>query len=90
MSGVPGADSLGAMKQILARGPKLDASDLERQIVARDREFANPSTKDVQVMVVHNARRSRMDKLVRVAKPHRILDPAHGPPIAGRLNILSR
>jgi len=27
---------------------------------------------------------------VRTAKPHRILDPAHGPLIAVRLNILTR
>jgi predicted oxidoreductase len=30
------------------------------------------------------------DKLIRVAPPHRILDPAHGPLIAVRLNILTR
>jgi predicted oxidoreductase len=32
---------------------------LERQIVARDRELANPFTKDLQVMAIHNARRHR-------------------------------
>ncbi|MFO6452307.1 MULTISPECIES: FAD-binding dehydrogenase [unclassified Aeromicrobium] len=74
----------------IARGPKLDPTLFERQIVARDREFDNPFTKDVQVMAIHNARRSRMDKIVRVAKPHRILDPTKGPLIAVRLNILSR
>ncbi|HYJ28268.1 MAG TPA: FAD-binding protein, partial [Nocardioides sp.] len=47
-------------------------------------------TKDIQVMAIHNARRSRTDKLIRVAKPHKVLDPAHGPLIAVRLNILSR
>ncbi len=30
------------------------------------------------------------DKVGRVVKPHRILDPAHGPLIAVRLNILTR
>ncbi|WP_375000262.1 FAD-binding dehydrogenase [Aeromicrobium sp. CTD01-1L150] len=74
----------------IARGPQLDADDLERQIAARDRELANPFTKDVQVMVMHNARKSIVDKVVRVAKPHRILDAAHGPLVAVRLNILSR
>lgn len=74
----------------IARGPHLDADDLERQIVARDRELANDFTKDIQVMVIHNARRSTTDRLARVAKPHRILDPEHGPLIAVRLNILSR
>lgn len=74
----------------IARGPQLDAAEIERQIVARDRELANDFTKDVQVMVIHNARRSTSDRLARVAKPHRILDPAHGPLIAVRLNVLSR
>ncbi len=74
----------------LARGPKLDPADLRTQIEARDREMDNSFTKDIQVMAIHNARRSRTDKLIRVAKPHQVLDPAHGPLIAVRLNILSR
>jgi predicted oxidoreductase len=74
----------------IARGPRLDPGDLERQIVARDRELDNAFSKDVQVMAIRNARRSLVDKLIRVAKPHRILDPAHGPLVAVRLNILSR
>lgn len=74
----------------IARGPQLDLDDLERQITARDRELDNDFSKDVQVMAIHNARRSMVDKLIRVAKPHRILDPAHGPLVAVRLNILSR
>ena len=74
----------------IARGPKLEFDDIERQIVARDRELDNPFCKDLQLMVVRNARKSRTDRLIRVAKPHRILDPAHGPLIAVRLNILSR
>ncbi|MEO5663596.1 MAG: FAD-binding dehydrogenase, partial [Nocardioides sp.] len=74
----------------LARGAQLDPSEIERQIVARDRELDNDFSKDVQLMAIANARRSRTDKLIRVAKPHRILDPEHGPLIAVRLNILSR
>ncbi|HWJ81126.1 MAG TPA: FAD-binding dehydrogenase [Nocardioides sp.] len=74
----------------IARGPQLDAAEIERQVVARDRELANPFGKDVQLMTIANARRSRTDRLIRVAKPHRILDPAHGPLVAVRLNILSR
>ncbi|GAA3811889.1 FAD-binding dehydrogenase [Nocardioides panacisoli] len=74
----------------IARGPQLDPADIERQVLARDRELANAFSKDVQLMTIANARRSRTDRLIRVAKPHRILDPAHGPLIAVRLNILSR
>jgi predicted oxidoreductase len=87
------ADSLAGLvagMNGLARGPQLDAAAIERQVVARDREVDNPFSKDIQVMAIHNARRSRTDKLIRVAKPHKILDPAHGPLIAVRLNILSR
>ncbi|MEU4414798.1 FAD-binding dehydrogenase [Nocardia salmonicida] len=74
----------------IARGPQLDVADIEAQIVARDRELDNPFGKDIQLMAIHNARRSRGDRITRVATPHRILDPAHGPLIAVRLNILTR
>ena len=83
------ADLVDGMNH-LARGPKLDLGEIERQIVARDRGLDNSFSKDVQLMAIANARRSRTDKLIRVAKPHRILDPEHGPLIAVRLNILSR
>ena len=70
--------------------PLIDLADLERQIVARDREIDNPYTKDLQVMAIRNARRYRGDRLARTAAPHRILDPKAGPLIAVRLNILTR
>ncbi|HVV42826.1 MAG TPA: FAD-binding dehydrogenase [Nitrobacter sp.] len=60
------------------------------QIEARDREIANAYAKDTQVINIHNARRYIGDRLIRTAKPHRILDPAHGPLIAVKLNILTR
>jgi len=44
----------------------------------------------MQLMAITNARQFLGDKLVRVAKPHRLLDPEHGPLIAVRLNILTR
>ncbi|HEV2638846.1 MAG TPA: FAD-binding dehydrogenase [Actinocrinis sp.] len=74
----------------IARGPQLDYARIEEQIVARDREVANRFSKDLQLMAVANARRFLGDRLARVAKPHRILDPTHGPLIAVRLNILTR
>ncbi|MBW0120971.1 FAD-binding dehydrogenase [Pseudonocardia oceani] len=70
--------------------PLLDLADLERQIVARDREMDNPFTKDLQVMAIHNSRRSLTERLARTAAPHKILDPKAGPLIAVRLNILTR
>ena len=74
----------------LTASPLIDLADLERQIVARDREIDNPFTKDLQVMAIHNARRSRGERLARTAAPHKILDPKAGPLIAVRLNILTR
>ncbi len=68
----------------------LDVAQIRREIEARDLQFDNPYTKDSQVMAIHNARRYRGDRLTRVAKPHRILDPANGPLIAVRLHILTR
>jgi uncharacterized protein len=70
--------------------PLIDLADLERQIVARDREIDNPFTKDLQVMAIRNARRFRGDRLFRTAAPHKILDPKAGPLVAVRLSILTR
>ncbi len=83
-------DSLVAGMNALTVDPLLDASGVRREIEARDREIANPFTKDGQVMGIRNARRYIGDRLVRTAKPHALLDPAHGPLIAVRLNILTR
>ncbi|MFJ6580001.1 FAD-binding dehydrogenase [Streptomyces sp. NPDC091368] len=70
--------------------PLIDETALRREITARDREIANPFTKDLQVTAIRGARRYLGDKLIRTAAPHRILDPAAGPLIAVRLNILTR
>ncbi len=74
----------------IARGPKLDLQQIELLISARDAEVDNKFSKDAQLMAITNARQYLGDKLTRVAKPHRLLDPHHGPLIAVRLNILTR
>ncbi len=63
---------------------------LRTQIEARDSQVNNAFTKDAQLMAIHAARNYRGDRLIRVAKPHRILDRANGPLIAVRLNVLTR
>ncbi|MEM7545011.1 MAG: FAD-binding dehydrogenase [Pseudomonadota bacterium] len=68
----------------------IDEDHLRRQIEARDRQMDNPFTKDAQVMALLAARNYRGDRLIRTAKPHKILDRANGPLIAVRLNILTR
>ena len=70
--------------------PLLDAADLAREIVARDREVANAFSKDAQLTAVRGARRYRGDRLIRTAAPHRLLDPAKGPLIAIQLRVLTR
>lgn len=68
----------------------LDFMYIKEQILARDRELENPFTKDAQINAIHGARKYKGDKLIRVAKPHKLLDPSCGPLIAVRLNILTR
>ena len=83
------ADLVGAMNK-LAGDNLLKLEYLKAQIEARDREIENPYVKDTQVMNIHNARKYIGDRLIRTAKPHRILDSRHGPLIAVKLNILTR
>lgn len=65
-------------------------ADIERQVLARDREMTNKFTKDMQITALRGARNYIGDKLVRVAAPHQLLDPKSGPLIAVRLHIVSR
>jgi len=88
-----GASEVGtlAMKMNALTGERLiDAAELERVIHARDREIDNAFSKDAQIVAIRGARNYLGDKLIRVAKPHRILDPANGPLIAVRLWTLTR
>ncbi|HEX6606729.1 MAG TPA: FAD-binding dehydrogenase [Chloroflexia bacterium] len=87
------ADTLGALVRgmnALTPDPLLDPAAVERQVLARDREITNPFTKDSQIAHIRGARRYLGDRLIRTAKPHRLLDPAAGPLIAVRLHILTR
>ncbi|MGM9956334.1 MAG: FAD-binding dehydrogenase, partial [Peribacillus sp.] len=68
----------------------LSAEEIERQILARDREMDNTFTKDLQITAMRGARNYIGDRFVRVASPHKILDPKKGPLIAVRLHIVSR
>jgi len=83
------ADLVAAMNG-LTDAPLLDAARVEAQIVARDRQIENPFAKDAQVTAIRGARNYLGDRLIRTAKPHRILDPAHGPLIGVKLHVLTR
>jgi predicted oxidoreductase len=87
------ADTLGDLVRgmnALTPDPLIDPAAVERQVLARDREIANPFTKDSQIAHIRGARHYLGDRLIRTAKPHRLLDPAAGPLIAVRLRILTR
>lgn len=63
---------------------------LRSQVEARDREIENSFSKDAQVTAIRGARHYLGDRLMRTAKPHRLLDTNAGPLIAVRLHILTR
>jgi predicted oxidoreductase len=69
---------------------RLQVAHLRRQIEARDRETSNAYSKDAQVTAIRGARNYLGDRLMRTARPHRLLDPKAGPLIAVRLHILTR
>jgi predicted oxidoreductase len=81
---------LAAKMNALSGTDRIDADALERTIVARDRQVETGLGKDSQVVATAMARRYVVDKLIRVAKPHRLLDPEHGPLLAVRLSVLTR
>lgn len=71
-------------------GPLLDFNIIKEGVETRDSQVNNAYCKDAQVMLIHNARAYLPDRLSRVVTPHRILDPAHKPLIAVRMNLLTR
>ena len=78
------------MNRVTGGSPALEYEQVEREIVARDREVDHPFTKDLQLTAIHGARRYLSDRLTRVAPVHKLLDPDAGPLIAVRLSILTR
>jgi len=70
--------------------PLLDAAKLEHEIATRDQAIVSTATEDAQIQAIRTARGYLGDRLIRVAQPHRLLDPAAGPLIAVRLHILTR
>ncbi|HYH78246.1 MAG TPA: FAD-binding dehydrogenase [Longimicrobium sp.] len=83
------ADLVRRMNEISPE-PLLDLAQVEREVLARDLQLDNEFGKDAQITAIRGARRYLGDKLIRVARPHRLLDPKAGPLIAVRLSILTR
>jgi predicted oxidoreductase len=83
-------DELLVGMQRLSPDVAIDAARVRREVEGRDRELDNDFSKDAQVTAIRQARHYRGDKLIRVARPHKLLDPAAGPLIAVKLHILTR
>lgn len=81
---------LVAGMQSLTPDTPIDTARIIAEVEARDREIENPFTKDLQITALRGARNYRGDKLIRVAAPHRLLDPKAGPLIAVKLHVLTR
>ena len=83
-------DALVAGMNALTPTPLLDARKIRREVEIRDAQIDNPVAKDLQIQGLTNARRYLGDRLARVAKPHKLLDPKAGPLIAVKLHVLTR
>jgi predicted oxidoreductase len=68
----------------------LDTARVRQEVEYRDRQLDNPFSKDAQINDLRQARRYRGDRLIRVAKPHKLQDRAAGPLIAVKLHIVTR
>ncbi len=86
----PDLDGLLRAMDAVTDEPMLDHDLVRRQVQARDREMANPFSKDAQVTALRGARRYRGDRLVRVATPRPLTDPRDGPLVAVRLHVVTR
>ena len=84
------ADLVAGMNGITGGEPPVDLTTVEREVLARDREVGNRFTEDLQLTAIRGARNYLGDKLIRVARPHRLLDPKAGPLVAVRLSLLTR
>lgn len=82
-------DLVAAMNEISGEC-RLGVHHIRAQIEARDREIDNKFSKDAQVTAIRGARNYLGDRLMRTAKPHKLLDPKAGPLIGVRLHILTR
>jgi uncharacterized protein len=78
------------MNALVDGEPLLSLAQVEHEIRARDQQLDNPFSKDMQIIAMRAARKYLGDRLVRTAKPHKLLDPDARPLIAVRLNVLTR
>jgi predicted oxidoreductase len=83
-------DLVSRMNTLTGGEPRLSADAIREQILGRDADAIRRFGKDPQAAAIRRARTYLGDRLMRVAKPHALLDPAAGPLIAVRLHVLTR
>jgi predicted oxidoreductase len=83
-------DLVSRMNALTGGEPRLSAEAIRAEIVGRDADVTRRYGKDPQAAAIRRARAYLGDRLMRVAKPHALLDPAAGPLIAVRLHVLTR
>ena len=86
----PIARELAQRMNELAGEPSIDTTSLERELREHDEQAMSERPSDDQILAVRDARRYLGDRLIRVARPHRFLDPKAGPLVAVRCWILTR
>jgi uncharacterized protein len=86
------ADGLPALVEGMNRltDAPLDLAEVQRQLVERDDALGAEPASDAQLAAVQDARRFLGERLVRVAKLHRLTDPKAGPLIGVKLHVLTR
>ncbi|MGW7976973.1 FAD-binding dehydrogenase [Staphylococcus xylosus] len=74
----------------ITKNKLIDYETIKEQIEARDLQIDNKFNKDPQVTFINGTRKFLGDKLMRTAKPHKILGGKNGKLIAIKLHIISR
>jgi len=68
----------------------VELATLSAAIESRDAQIDAAVVTDPQLALIRTARRYFSERVMRIATPGRLLDPANGPLIAVKLNILTR
>jgi predicted oxidoreductase len=69
---------------------RVDYATVAQEILNRDAQVLSDASHDPQLAVIRHAREIVSERLIRVARPAPILNPADGPLIAVRLSVLTR
>jgi len=83
-------DGMNALTNTPTHTPQVQLEVVERVVRDRDLQLTQQGGKDPQLAIIHSARHYFRERLMRIAQPAPLLDPANGPLIAVKLSILTR